>query len=158
MLLGVQATDDQVNGMLYYAADMPSGVAQNIIHLLRLGHAMMDPKNRDLLLDMQAPDEQSAHEWVALLIKLLDQIGQRADEAFAVSLARQQRSGSIAAPRVLRPIVRGRVCAAEWQGRGGVTIQEGQVGESFQYYSTRHIPTEQWQGRISSRGGESSPS
>ena len=63
MLLAVQETDDP-NSLVYYAADMPGGWSGHVLHLLRLGNALIDPSNQGVLTMMQPPENQLADDWV----------------------------------------------------------------------------------------------
>ena len=127
---------------------MPQGVAANVIHALKLGSALVDNRNEEILQSMRAPSQQTAQEFVDKLIALLESCNEVARVCMAPALRKQARSTVVARPRKLAPGLRHKLQHVSINAIPGLILREEEVGSIRSFWSVHAIEASRIQGTV----------
>ena len=114
--------------MVLYKTQMPQGVAANVVRALMRASALADGRNRGILKAMGAPNEQTAQEFVAKLLELLDNCTEVARVCMGPALREQARSTEVEKPRKLAPGLRYRLSQVCINATPGFTLRAEEIG------------------------------
>ena len=139
--------------MVFYKTQMPQGVAANVVRALKLASALADNRNRGILQAMRAPNQQTAQEFVAKLIDLLENCTDVARVCMGPALREQARSTEVKKPRKLAPGLRHKLQHVGINAISGLTLREEEIGSIRSFWAVRAIEAARIQGQWMGRAG-----